>query len=275
LRRWLALLAITALAMLGGMYWSAAAMPVARRLTITVADWPAGTSPLRLVLISDLHVAGPENPPARLSRVVAQVNALRPDIVLIAGDFVTEKRSATRLYGAAEAIAPLRDLRPHLGSFAVLGNHDHWLSSTEVHAALAGAGIRVLDDQAARVGRIAIGGIDDVFTRRGKLGPTLHALRPMGGFPILLTHSPDVFPDVPDWVPLTLAGHTHCGQIVLPLIGAISTVSRYGARFRCGVIREHGKTLVVSAGVGTSLLPLRLGAPSDFWVIDLVPHAPA
>jgi predicted MPP superfamily phosphohydrolase len=68
-----------------------------------------------------------------------------------------------------------------------------------------------------------------------------------------------------------LAGHTHCGQIRLPWYGAIGTVSRYGERFECGLIREDGRTLIVGAGVGTSILPLRLGAPPDLWLVRLGP----
>jgi hypothetical protein len=68
-----------------------------------------------------------------------------------------------------------------------------------------------------------------------------------------------------------VAGHTHCGQIALPLIGPISTMSRYGRRYACGVIREGGKTLVVGAGLGTSVLPIRIGVPPDLWVLELGP----
>ena len=71
------------------------------------------------------------------------------------------------------------------------------------------------------------------------------------------------------YVPLLLAGHTHCGQIVLPLIGAVSHVSRYRDRYLCGLKREDGKTIVVGAGLGTSILPLRLGAVPDMWLLTL------
>ncbi len=250
-------------------YWQATADPVVRRLTITVPDWPATAPPMRLVLMSDLHVAGPETPPARLARVVEQVNALHPDLVLIAGDFVTEKRTAATLYGADAAIAPLAALRPQIGTLAVLGNHDHWLDSRAVHAALAKARITVLDNRAVRVGPLALGGVDDDSTHRADVVGTVAALGQRGGYAILLSHSPDIFPAVPDSVPLVLAGHTHCGQIVLLLYGPLATASRHGTRFFCGVMREGGKQLVVTAGIGTSILPFRLGAPADLWVIEL------
>lgn len=250
-------------------YWQATADPVVRRLTITVPDWPATAPPMRLVLMSDLHVAGPETPPARLARVVEQVNALHPDLVLIAGDFVTEKRTAATLYGADAAIAPLAALRPQIGTLAVMGNHDHWLDSRAVHAALAKARITVLDNRAIRVGPLAIGGVDDDSTHHADVAGTVAALGQRGGYAILLSHSPDIFPAVPDSVPLVLAGHTHCGQIVLPIYGPLATASRHGTRFFCGVMREGGKQLVVTAGIGTSILPFRLGAPADLWVIEL------
>ncbi|WP_231731137.1 MULTISPECIES: metallophosphoesterase [Sphingomonas] len=269
LRRVVAWLVLAAGLLTAFMVWQATADPVVRRLTLNLPDWPAGTPPMRLVLISDLHVAGPETPPARLARVVGQVNAIHPDLVLIAGDFVTEKRTATKLYGADAAIAPLAALRPKLGTIAVMGNHDHWLNSRDVHAALAKARITVLDNRAVRVGPLAIGGVDDAFTRHADVAGTVAALERIGGVPIVLSHSPDIFPQIPGSVPLTLAGHTHCGQIVLPLFGPVATASRYGERYRCGAVEEGGKRLIVTAGIGTSILPFRLGAPADLWVIEV------
>ncbi|MBY0282742.1 MAG: metallophosphoesterase [Sphingomonas sp.] len=251
------------------MYREATADPIVRRLNLAVPLWPSDAAPLRIVLMSDLHVAGPETPPERLARVVAQVNALRPDLVLIAGDFVTEKRTATTLYGADAAIAPLAGLRPRLGTVAVMGNHDHWLDSRAVHAALAKARISVLDNRAIRVGPLAIGGVDDAYTHHADVPRTVAALKRLGGVPIMLSHGPDIMPEVPASVPLVLAGHTHCGQIMLPLWGPITTASRFGLRYRCGLVREDGKLLVVTAGIGESILPFRLGAPPDLWVIEM------
>ncbi len=269
MRRGVAWLLLAAGLLTAFIYWQATSDPVVRRLTIAVPDWPANTPPVRLVLMSDLHVAGPETPPSRLARVVGQVNALHPDLVLIAGDFVTEKRTATTLYGADAAIAPLAGLHPRIGTFAVLGNHDHWLDAKTVRAALAKARITVLDNSAVRVGPLAIGGIDDEYTEHADPPSVVAALGRIGGVPVILSHSPDIFPLIPATVPLTLAGHTHCGQIVLPIYGAITTASKFGERYRCGVIEEGGRKLVVTAGIGTSILPFRLGAPPDLWVIEL------
>jgi hypothetical protein len=221
------------------------------------------------VLISDIHVAGPDMPPKRLREIVGQIDALAPDLVLIAGDFVSDKKLATKRYSAAEAVAPLRDLALRRTVIAVLGNHDHWRGAAEVRAALRAAGVTVLDNQAVAAGPLAVGGMDDEFTSHDDLARTIAAMRSVEGAKLLLSHSPDPFAEAPGEIGLMLAGHTHCGQIVLPLIGAIATASRFGERYRCGIVREDGKTLIVTAGVGTSILPLRIGAPPDIWLLDL------
>jgi len=271
IRRFLLLSVALLLALLAWCYWTAIADPVVREAEIALPGWPAGAPPVRALLMSDLHVAGPDMPPERLARIVDQVNALRPDIVLIAGDFISDRRLSTRSYAFAEAVAPLAGLRSRLGTFAVLGNHDHWRNAAEARVALQRIGVRVLDNDAALAGPLAVGGLDDAFTHHQDQGATLNALRRLQGVPVLLSHSPDPFPTLPRDVPLMLAGHTHCGQIRLPLIGALSTMSAYGERYACGLIRENGHVLIVSAGLGTSILPLGLGAVPDMWLIRLGP----
>ncbi len=276
-QRWtiriLILLAVVAIGMLWYGYSTARSDPIVRETRIAVQGWPAGERPVRILLMSDIHVAGPDMPPERLERIVAHANGLRPDVVLIAGDFISEKRAATHVYTFDEIAAPLAGLRTRLGTFAVLGNHDHWVDADAARAALGRANVSVLNNEAARAGPLAIGGLDDDHTGHADLGRTLAAMRAAGGIPILLSHSPDPFPDVPGRVPLMVAGHTHCGQISLPIIGPLATASRHGTRYACGRIDENGKTLIVSAGLGTSILPVRIGAVPDVWLIEIGPEA--
>jgi uncharacterized protein len=264
-------LALAGILLLGLAYWTAVSDPVVRTARVAAPGWPAGMRPMRLVLISDLHVAGPDMPPARLRRIVGRINRLAPDIVLIAGDFVSDKRIATRHYSHDEAVAPLAGLRPRLATVAVLGNHDHWRDSAAARRALARAGIHLLDNDAVQLGPVAIGGVDDDFTGRADLPATLAALRKLKGPKLILSHSPDPFPDLKGDVFLMLAGHTHCGQVAPPLIGPVSTMSKYGRRYACGMVREGGRTMVVSSGLGTSVLPLRLGAVPDMWLVEIGP----
>lgn len=271
LRRMLLTIALVGLAGLALGYLTAIRDPVVRQARVELPDWPAGEPPLRLLLLSDIHVAGPDMPPSRLARVVEQANALRPDLILFAGDFISDKRTATRWYRFDEALAPLAGLRAPLGSVAVLGNHDHWVDAAAATRALERAGIRTLFNDAVRAGPLVIGGLDDDFTGRADLARTLARMREVRGVPLVLSHSPDPFADLPRQVRLMLAGHTHCGQVALPWIGAISYVSRHGRRYACGRIDEGGRTLFVGAGIGTSVAPLRLWAVPDMWLIEVGP----
>jgi predicted MPP superfamily phosphohydrolase len=262
----------------GGLAWGyvgARADPELRRASIPMPGWPAGSPPIHAVLVSDIHVAGPDMPPERLVAIVETMNRLQPDVVLIAGDLISDKKVATRTYSLAEAVAPLARLTPRLGTFAVLGNHDHWRDAAEARRALAAAGIVVLDNAAVQAGPLAIGGLDDAFTRHEDLDSTVAAIRRLPGARLILSHSPDPFPDLPADVALMLAGHTHCGQIRLPVVGALSTMSRYGERYACGLVRGNGRTLITGAGLGTSILPLRIGAPPEIWLLELGPEGSA
>lgn len=267
--RFLGLMALIVSMAIGWGYWTAIADPVIRFADVDMLPAGSPEKQVRILLLSDLHVAGPDMPPKRLRRIVQQANTQRFDLVLIAGDFVSDKQLATERFSFDEAVAPLRELRGRLGTFAVLGNHDHWRNAARARAALKHVGIKVLDNSASRAGPLAIGGLDDAFTHHDDLDATLRAMTDLGGEPLLLSHSPDPFPGVPARVKLMLAGHTHCGQIRLPLIGAITYMSEYGDRYACGLVIENGKTLVVSAGLGTSLLPLRLGAVPDMWIVTV------
>jgi uncharacterized protein len=236
---------------------------------LQVPALPADSAPLRLLLMADIHVAGPDMPPSRLERIVRLANQQKPDIVLIAGDLVSDKAPSTRSYTLREAIAPLRQLKPNLAVVAVLGNHDHWRDAAVARSELASAGVIVLNNSAQSVGPLAIGGLDDDFTGRADVPATLTAMAQTKGMPILLSHSPDPFPDVPGHIPLMMAGHTHCGQLRYPWGGSPATMSRYGQRYACGRVYENGKVLIVSAGLGTSVLPFRFGAKPDMWLITL------
>jgi uncharacterized protein len=269
LAQFLLLLLLAGCGLVGFAYWTAISDPVVRHVRLELLQTSSLEKQLRILLISDIHVAGPDMPPARLQRLVRLANGLKPDAVMIAGDFISEKRLATAHYPFSEVVAPLAELRSQFGTFAVLGNHDHWAGAVAARAALRDADVTLLDNAAVRAGPLVIGGLDDAFTGHADLDATLRAMARLGGEPVLLSHSPDPFPQVPSGVKLMLAGHTHCGQIRMPLVGAISYMSEFGERYACGVVAEQGKTLVVGAGLGTSILPLRLGAVPDMWVITL------
>ena len=258
--------------LVGKAWFDTMGTPSVERLTVESDAFPDDAPPVRIALLSDIHVAGPDMPPERLARIVAQVNALKPDLVAIAGDLISEKSTATRIYTPTEVIAPLGKLAAPLGVVVVPGNHDHWSDWPALSAQLARyPHITVLRNQATQAGPLVIGGVDDDFTRRADLPATIAAMARKRGARIVLTHSPDIFPQVPVDVDLVLAGHTHCGQIAWPWGGAPATMSDYGDLYACGVTRQHGKVLVTGAGLGTSLLPVRLFTHPEIWLIEIRP----
>ena len=244
--------------------------PVVRRLS-----WSANLpdkAPRRIVLLADIHVAGPDMPPTRLRRIVDQVNSLKPDIVMIAGDFVSDKRTATRHFSTSESLQPLEGLDRRAIKIAVPGNHDHWRSIESIERPLTRMGFRVLRNEVIAADGLSIAGLDDDFTGRANLGAVLLALAAADRPVILLSHSPDPFADLPASTGLMLAGHTHCGQIGWPWGGSPATMSKHGDLYACGVASERGNVLVTSAGLGTSILPFRLFTSPELWVIDVVPR---
>ena len=156
--------------------------------------------------------------------------------------------------------------------YAVLGNHDWWYDGGRVGRALEGAGIRLLEDTATRVdargGPLWIAGVSDLYTRPADVGRALASV-PEGAPVILLTHNPDVFVRVPARVLLTLAGHTHGGQVNLPGLGRLVVPSQFGERFAIGHVHEDGRDLFVTPGIGTSILPVRFGAPPEISVLTV------
>lgn len=275
--RWLSLFLLIVLAILAHGYAEAIRMPVVHRAVLAMPEWPAGAPPMRVVLISDLHVIGPDTPPGRLAMVVDRINALQPDLVLIAGDFLSYRDIATNHYSPVQSVAPLARLHAPLGAVAVLGNHDYDVrGKTVLPPFLARVGVTLLRNQAVRRGALTIAGGDDFHP--GQFIPSAidAAADALPGPRVLLTHSPDPAVPLGGRYPVVLAGHTHCGQIVLPFYGAGYPGSTYGERYRCGLIRRGGRVFVVTGGIGTSVVPFRWGAPPDVWLLTFSgPAAPA
>jgi uncharacterized protein len=246
-------------------YATAVQAPVVVRYTVPVAGLRA---PLTVAVLSDIHVCWPDMPPARVAQLAALTNSLHPDLIALTGDYVSDKLPSLP-YSTAASIAPLAGLRAPLGVFAVVGNHDHWRGLAEINAAFAATDIVILRNTGRRAGPIWIAGVDDAWTATADPAA---ALRGRHGQPaLLLSHNPDIFPEVPADVVVTFAGHTHGGQIVLPFVGALATASRFGSRYRRGAIAEAGHWLVVSAGLGTSLVPLRFGTRPEILLVTLAP----
>jgi hypothetical protein len=263
---------IVAAALLG---WSVLVEPgrlSVRSTPVVSSRWPAGQPPLRIAVLTDLHVGSFRNGLDHLEAVVSRTNDQGPDLVVLLGDFVI-RGGAGGSFVPPEPIAErLAGLRARCGLAAVLGNQDWWFDGPRVRAALEHAGIRVLENEAIPLGegrqRFWVAGVGDLWTRRVDIQAALSAV-PAGAPVILLTHNPDVFPEVPERVALTLAGHTHGGQVALPLLGRPIVPSRYGQRYAYGLVVEDGRALFVSPGIGTSIIPVRFRVPPEISLATL------
>lgn len=242
---------------------------------LVLPHWPVALDGLKIVQLSDLHVGAPWVDLGKLRKVVELSNAQSPDLVLLTGDYIAHVLGG-KLLPPEDIARELAALQAPLGVHAVLGNHDWFFDGLRMKAALGAAGIDVLEDRAMSLER---GGTRFWLLGIGDYNETAHDWRtpladiPPGEAVIAFTHSPDVFPDLPERVTLTLAGHTHGGQVRLPFVGALRVPSKYGSRYDLGAFEEAGHLLFVSPGIGTSILPLRLGVPPRISLLRL--HADA
>lgn len=239
------------------------------------ARWPAALGGLRVAVLTDLHVGAPHIDLAALRAVVDATNDAAPDLVVVLGDLVIDGVVGGHFVAPEPIAAELARLRPAGSVFAVLGNHDWGFDGPRITAALEHAGITVLDDRAVRLERgLWIAGISDLWTRAADVERALAAVD--DDAPVLaLTHNPDVFPSVPTRVSLTLAGHTHGGQIDVPVVGPPVVPSKFGQRYAAGHVIEQGRHLFVATGIGTSILPVRIAVVPTIDVLTLVASPPS
>ncbi len=252
-----AVLALCALAFLYGM--PHALRPRVTRYRVRLSR---PCPPLRLVLLSDLHM-GFFTPRRLLRRLAALSNDLAPDAVLIAGDLFDEEYRVLR--HPEEAAAALASMRSPLGTFACEGNHDLFCPGPEKAAFFDAAHIRLLRDESVDLGAFVLFGRRD---RRGKarLTPPELLAQADGRKPILvLDHNPNGYETVLDaGADLVLCGHTHGGQ-TFPgnLLGRLLPWHCYGEA------RRGGGTCIVTSGAGIWGLPMRIGVPTELVCIDL------
>lgn len=258
------------------------------RFRLVVTEWDVETArwtydrPLRIVIVTDIHAVRPWMPPERIREIVATANGLGGDLIAVLGDFVSGlgQRFRSGRVTAAEWGPPLAALQAPLGVHAILGNHDWWSDPETVKATLTEVGIPLYQNRAVKIGGDTpfwLAGTDSMVAHRLDRGEFLGEDDLPGTLAqitddapaVHMAHEPDIFVDVPDRFAVTLSGHTHGGQVSLPFFGRPIVPSAFGERFAYGHVREGGRDLVVSAGLGCSTLPVRFGVPPEITVVTL------
>lgn len=250
---------------------------VVRHVTVRSAAWHG--APLRIGMISDTHAGGPHASTERLARVVARMNVEHPDLVVLLGDYVgghgvAGRRTAAQNEEIRRGVGVFRKLVAPQGVVAVWGNHDWWYGGDRVAGYFRETGIPLIENAAIPVvqdGRTYwVAGLAEKVSRRQR--PSFdRALAdvPAGADVIAIAHRPDVFFATPLRVAVTLAGHTHCGQVNFPVFGRPFLPGRGSERWPCGAYVEGGRQLYVTGGVGVSVLPARLNAPPEIVIVTL------
>ncbi len=228
---------------------------------------PAAYDDLRVVHLTDIHHSL-YTPIEDVERAVYLANQLRPDLVALTGDYVT--LSTSFIWPVAQALGKLR---AGLGVFAVLGNHDFSADAPEMTRALRAQRIQVLRNSRIALRRrsnlLWIAGVDDLWWRAADFNAALHGV-PAHDPKILLCHNPIGIREAADHgVDLVLSGHTHGGQVKLPVVGTVFGRSKLGERFVEGWNRLDGTQIYISRGIGKVLVPVRLGCPPEIACLRL------
>ncbi len=254
----------------------------------TPPRWTPGLK-LRAVVIADPHVVEPFFPLSRWQNVVEVAQALEPDVIFMLGDYISGIKFGTSAVPVTDIARVAARLKAPLGVYSINGNHDWWSDSEAqrlkqgppiIQRAFEDAGIPVLANKAVRLVKDGypfwVTGTDSIisyilppdnFQGTADLPATLAQVT--DDAPIIhLAHEPDLFAEMPDRVSLTLSGHTHGGQIRI-FGSAPLTPSLYSRSHSYGYIIENGKHLLVSGGLGTSTIPIRLGVPPEINLLEL------
>jgi hypothetical protein len=269
-RQWIKLSAAAAAAAAGGLTYGYAVSERVQlsRVAVKLAALPAAFEGLTIAHLSDIH-HGPYTDLDYIRRCVELVNAAQPDLVALTGDFVL--RSRNYIEPCAEVLS---ELKPRIGNYAVLGNHDYYQGAGFLARALHRTGCTLLVDERERLEhrgeRLSLLGVDDLYYGQTDI-PRLLRDVPVDEAKIVLAHNPDFIEEFAlkgRHLDLMLSGHTHGGQVRLPLLGAPHVDSAYGQQYVVGMNRKalnDGKTMQVytTRGIGTILLPVRFDCPPE------------
>jgi hypothetical protein len=246
------------------------------RIRLPVRGLPAALEGMVACQLSDLHVDRDEDL-ERLVLAVGAVNAQRPDLVFLTGDYFTGPETMRRyLAGFREAISALK---PRLGVFAVAGNHDHWSSVERITGALEQAGVRVLANESHRLHvrgqSLVVVGIDDLWSRRAEPSRAFAQVRP-DECTMVLAHNPDTALYARHLKPgVMLSGHTHGGVVRLPFYGSPLKLLRIGKQFYAGLNRYRDFYIYTNRGLGTYWLRIRINCRPEVSRFHLTPLSDA
>jgi len=221
---------------------------------------------IKIVFATDFHIAPYKWEKWRLQKIIKTINDQNADLVILGGDYVNGHSKKSTL-SPHDTVSFLQQIKAPKA--AVLGNHDSYYDKEEVKKCLKAVNIPVLDNENIKLNLrgidVYIAGVSDYDTDNPDVKKALqNTASPL----IFVTHSPDVFAENDIPADISLAGHTHGGQAVLPFLGALIVNIKSGRKFTYGLVHKNGKPMIISSGLGTSVIPARFNNLPEIVVIN-------
>ncbi len=237
---------------------------------VRLSGWPSELDGIKIGIIGCLHAGAPFINEHKIDNILKVVAEQNPQLIVSLGDHVGSFVIGGKSIKFEFIAQKLSYLKATAQVVVVLGNHDWWHGRDKVRSIFEQQDLTVLENETVAIGTTGyrIAGLKYGGDYEQQIRDTLSSED--GSMPIVvLSHSPDVFPLVPQNVPLSIASHTHGGQIRLPLFGSLLVPSKYGKRYASGLVVENNHALFVTSGVGTSMLPLRMNVPPEVVILTV------
>ena len=234
-------------------------------VTISLSDTTVGPSSLSVAVIGDVHLPEGSKHLDAFKKLVLEIKSTQPDLVVFVGDYTSDPKAMDDMSSHRKNIINIMKLIEPVPRAVVLGNYESWSDAEEWISEFNRLGVDIMENQTSLIqtvkGNVCIRGLGDKFTNRYDYVDYPEECENIPKFTI--THDPAGAFNA-RVKGLVIAGHTHCGQISLPFIGPLWVPSDAPSEAHCGLYEDEQRTVFVTSGVGTTILPLRFGAQSQW-----------